>query len=119
MVEVHFFEKPGCINNTKQKQLMAAKGYKVVSYDLIKKSWTAEELKVYLQDRPVDEWFNLSAPRIKSGEINIEVYNEESALEEMVKDHYLIKRPLLRVGDKYACGFDSPLAKQLVSYNFV
>jgi hypothetical protein len=30
MATVHFYEKPGCINNTRQKKILAAAGHEVL-----------------------------------------------------------------------------------------
>lgn len=114
VMEVHFYEKPGCINNTKQKVLLKDKGYKVIAYNLLEEPWTTTMLAKYLSTRPFAEWFNVSAPRIKSGEINPANFSEDEALQAMIDDPYLIKRPLIRVGQNYGCGFDSDLAKELM-----
>ncbi|MBS2098305.1 ArsC/Spx/MgsR family protein [Carboxylicivirga linearis] len=113
-MEVHFYEKPGCINNTKQKVLLKDKGYKVISYNLLEEPWTASDLLKFLESRQFKEWFNISAPRIKSGEIDPFSLSKEEALNAMVSDPYLIKRPLIKVGSSYGCGFDSDLAKELM-----
>ncbi len=114
-MEVHFYEKPGCINNTKQKKILAEKGYAVLAYNILTHEWTTDELKTFMSDRPLKEWFNMSAPRIKSGEVSITDFSEETALEAMVKDPFLIKRPLIHYKEKYGCGFDSKLATDLIN----
>ncbi len=114
-MEIHFYEKPGCINNTKQKKILAEKGYAVLAYNILTHEWTTEELATFLKERPLHKWFNMSAPRIKSGEVSIENFTEETALVAMVKDPFLIKRPLIQYGEKFGCGFDSKLATDLIN----
>ena len=56
--------------------------------------------------KPVAEWFNASAPRVKSGEIDIRELTEEAALALMMIDPLLIRRPLMEVRDRREAGFD-------------
>ncbi len=114
-MEIHFYEKPGCINNTKQKKILAEKGYTIIAENILTYKWTVEKLKTFMQDRPLKERFNMSAPKIKNGEVSIDNFDEQSALEAMVNDPYLIKRPLIQYGEKFGCGFDSTLATDLVN----
>ncbi|MDF5722591.1 MAG: nitrogenase-associated protein [Rhizonema sp. PD37] len=106
MARVIFYEKPGCQNNTKQKTLLAAAGHELETYNLLKEAWTVERLRLFFSNLPVVEWFNRTAPRIKSGEVVPEQINEETALSEMVNDPVLIRRPLIQVGDRREVGFD-------------
>jgi len=114
-MEVHFYEKPGCINNTKQKKILAEKGFAVLAYNILTHNWTIDELKPFLSDRPLNEWFNLSAPRIKSGEVTISEFTEDTAIVAMIEDPFLIKRPLIQYKEKFGCGFDSKLATDLIN----
>jgi len=106
MADVVFYEKPGCINNTRQKALLAAAGHRVLACDLLAESWTAERLRPFFGDRPLSEWFNYTAPRIKSGEVQPEMLDEASALAAMVADPLLIRRPLVEVAGERRQGFD-------------
>ncbi|HBB30357.1 MAG TPA: hypothetical protein DC064_00515 [Cyanobacteria bacterium UBA9273] len=106
MTNIIFYEKPGCINNTKQKALLAAAGHQVQAYNLLTTPWTAELLRPFFGSRPVAEWFNASAPRIKSGEIIPTQLDEATALALMVADPLLIRRPLIQVGEVCEVGFD-------------
>ncbi|TAE59037.1 MAG: nitrogenase-associated protein [Nostocales cyanobacterium] len=106
MARVIFYEKPGCKNNTRQKVLLTAAGHQVIAYSLLTEPWTKERLKSFFGDRPVIEWFNKAAPSIKSGEVNPEGIDADTALIMMLRDPLLIRRPLLEVGDKREVGFD-------------
>jgi len=99
MARVIFYSKPGCKGGVKQKVLLTAAGHEVVAYSLLTEPWTVERLRSFFGDRPVAEWFNRSAPRVKSGEVVPEKTDEETALLLMLKDPMLIRRPLLEVGD--------------------
>lgn len=106
MSNIIFYEKPGCINNTKQKALLKEAGHQLEARNLLTTPWTPEDLRPFFGSRPVAEWFNPSAPRIKSGEINPSNLDEATALSLMVAEPLLIRRPLIQVGDDREVGFD-------------
>jgi nitrogenase-associated protein len=106
MTKVIFYEKPGCINNTKQKTLLTAAGHELEIHNLLTTPWTAETLRPFFGSLPVAAWFNLSAPRVKSGEINPKTMEESIALALMIEDPLLIRRPLLEVAGVRRVGFD-------------
>jgi nitrogenase-associated protein len=101
-----FYEKPGCANNTKQKRMLAAAGHTVWAKSLLTETWTAERLLTFFGTRPVAEWFNRSAPKIKSGEVVPELMLAEKALEMMLAEPILIRRPLIEANDRFEVGFD-------------
>lgn len=106
MAIVLFYEKPGCINNTKQKKMLTAAGHEVDARSLLTEPWTPQRLRSFFGDRPVSEWFNRSAPEVKSGAVVPEQLNAETALALMVQNPLLIRRPLMQVGDRCEVGFD-------------
>ena len=106
MATVLFYEKPGCINNSKQKVLLAAAGHTVQAKSLLTEKWTAERLRAFFGDLPVAQWFNLSSPRIYGGEVSPEALDEQEALRLMLADPLLIRRPLMEVDGQRRVGFD-------------
>ncbi|MDJ0774701.1 MAG: ArsC/Spx/MgsR family protein [Mastigocoleus sp. MO_167.B18] len=106
MAKVIFYEKPGCKNNTKQKTLLAAAGHELEAHNLLTNSWTTESLQSFFGDRPVVEWFNKAAPRVRSGEVLPEELDAQTALALMLEDPLLIRRPLIQVGEHREVGFD-------------
>jgi len=106
MSTVEFYEKPGCINNTRQKQLLREAGHIVIERDLLHTHWTEEGLMVFFSALPIHEWFNHSAPQIKSGEVIPEQCSMQQALSLMCDIPLLIRRPLMRVGHGTMVGFE-------------
>ena len=106
MAVVTFFEKPGCANNTRQKQILSAAGHQVSARDLLTEQWTADRLRAFFGATPVADWFNRAAPRVKSGEIVPEHVSADQALALMLAEPLLIRRPLMEVGDRRMAGFD-------------
>jgi nitrogenase-associated protein len=109
MAEIVFYEKPGCGNNTRQKALLAAAGHHVIARNLLTEPWTAGRLLEYFGKRPVAEWFNRSAPRVKSGEIVPEELGADAALGLMLLDPLLVRRPLIDAEGRKEIGFDQNL----------
>lgn len=106
MATILFYEKPGCKNNTKQKVLLQAAGHQLEVKNLLTEAWTIEKLRPFFGSLPIVKWFNCSAPRIQSGEVNPAQLSEETALQLMISDPLLIRRPLMQVGTDYWVGFD-------------
>lgn len=107
MATVVFYEKPGCANNTKQKVSLAAAGHTVWAKNLLGEKWTPLRLRPFFGDLPVAQWFNRSAPRIHSGEIDPTRLSEDEALKLMVSDPLLIRRPLMEADGQRRAGFDA------------
>jgi nitrogenase-associated protein len=114
MATVVFYEKPGCVNNTKQKALLQAAGHELQVHNLLTETWTAETLRQFFGQRPVTEWFNRTAPLIKSGEVIPEQLEAEAALALMVAHPILIRRPLIQVNDRCEVGFDLALIDEWI-----
>ncbi len=80
MATVYFYEKPGCINNTWQKKLLTAAGHQVVALNLLTEPWQKDRLRAFFGELAVRDWFNVSAPAIKLGEIEPDKLSEQEAL---------------------------------------
>ncbi|MFM7425313.1 MAG: ArsC/Spx/MgsR family protein [Elainella sp.] len=106
MAAVIFYEKPGCINNTKQKTLLTAAGHQVDARNLLTTAWTPERLRRFFGERPVAEWFNPSAPLVKSGAVVPAELDADAALSLMIQQPLLIRRPLIESGERHTVGFD-------------
>lgn len=106
MAEVTFYGLADCPANARQKQQLAAAGHKLDVRDLAAESWTRESLRPFFGDRPVEEWFNRRAPAIKSGAVDPAALDEAAALDAMIADVTLIRRPLLEAEGRREAGFD-------------
>lgn len=106
MATVFFYEKPGCANNARQKLWLANAGHRVEARSLFDEPWTRERLLAFFGERPVAQWFNRAAPRVKSGEIVPEKIAADPALTLMIKEPLLIRRPLMESDGRREVGFD-------------
>jgi nitrogenase-associated protein len=115
MAHLVFFEKPGCGGNAKQRALLEAAGHTLERRNLLTAHWTRERLLDYLAPLPVAQWFNRAAPRIKSGEIVPEQLDAEAALQALLAEPLLIRRPLmLREDGARLVGFDTAEVERFV-----
>ena len=117
MSTVVFYEKPGCGNNTKQKVWLAASGHTVVARNLLIEKWSAARLRPFFGDLPVGQWFNSSAPRVKSGEVNPDALDADTALGMMIAEPLLIRRPLMEVEGEFRVGFDAKAVDAWIGLN--
>ncbi|MDP2153326.1 MAG: ArsC/Spx/MgsR family protein [Methylotenera sp.] len=106
MTMILFYEKPGCANNTKQKMMLAAAGHTVWAKSILTEAWTNERLLTFFGNRPVAEWFNRAAPKVKSGKVVPEQIQAEKALEMMLAEPILIRRPLIAANGRFEVGFE-------------
>ncbi len=106
MVHIIFYEKPGCRNNARQKDLLRAAGHTLEVRDLLSEAWSAETLRPFFGNRAVVEWFNRAAPRVKSGEVIPEALDAGQAVALMIADPLLIRRPLMESGGRRMAGFE-------------
>jgi nitrogenase-associated protein len=106
MAQVIFYEKPGCVGNARQKALLIASGHDLDVRNLLAEPWTAETLRPFFGAKPIPQWFNASAPKIKAGAIDLAALDENAALGLMIAEPILIRRPLIQSGDRREAGFD-------------
>lgn len=97
MAAVTFYEKPGCKSNLRQKRLLAAAGHTVQAKNLSTEAWSADRLLAFLGKLEIGEWFNRSAPLVKSGEIVPDNLGFEQALHLLLENPLLIRRPLMEI----------------------
>lgn len=109
MVQVIFYAKPGCRGNARQVRVLETSGHEVVVRDLLAEPWSAEELRSYFGDRPVADWFNRSAVRVKNGEIVPEGLSGREAMALLLADHGLIRRPLMQAAGERHVGWEPDL----------
>ena len=95
MAHIVFYEKPGCGGNARQKILLTEAGHTLDVRNLLAEPWTAERLRTYFADLPVPRWFNMAAPRVKSGDVQPAQVTADEALAMMLHEPLLIRRPLM------------------------
>ncbi|BHH82478.1 ArsC/Spx/MgsR family protein [Desulforhopalus sp. 52FAK] len=105
MAYIQFFEKPGCINGGKQKNILLEAGNTLECVNILKHAWSPEELAQFFLSRDASLIMNHTAPAIKNGTINPAHLSYDEAVALMVENPILIKRPLIRVDGLSIQGF--------------
>lgn len=111
---VVFYEKPYCAANAKQKQILRESGCTLIERNLLEHGLDRESLRMFMGDKKVTEWFNPAAPAIKNGLIHPETLNEEEAMDLLMGDPILIRRPLMIIGTEKLSGFDAVKVAELL-----
>ena len=113
MADMIFYEKPGCINGEKQKNILKEAGNQLTCKNILNQQWDRSRLMPFIKDKDPVKFMNSTAPAIKNGDITPEKIQFDEAVELMIQDPILIKRPLIIVEGNYIQGFDD---EQLKSY---
>lgn len=111
---VVFYEKPFCAANAKQKQILRQSGCTLIERNLLEHGLDTESLRSFMGDKKVADWFNPAAPAIKNGEISPETLDETSAMELLMANPILIRRPLMIIGTEKVCGFDEKRVSEIL-----
>lgn len=114
MVRVIFYGKSTCGGNARQRAQLRASGHEVEERDLFAHPWTAASLLAFLGALPPVQWFNRSAVRVKSGEVDPDALGAEAALALLLADPRLIRRPLLEIEGRLIVGWDSAALDALI-----
>lgn len=112
-----FYEKTGCSGNAKQKELLKNHNISFSVKSLLDTSWTNDTLSQFFEGLDVNEIFNPFAPQIRDKEIDITKLSKEEAINLMIKNPILIKRPLLDINGVKICGFDIEKINKLLNVN--
>lgn len=113
MRTVIFFEKTGCKGNARQKAMLEEAGYGLDVRSILDTDWDQDELRAYFGARPVADWFNWKAPAVKQGDVDPASFDAAGALEIMLREPILIRRPLIDLDGQKACGFDDEVQAML------
>ena len=112
-----FYEKTGCSGNAKQKELLKSHNISFSVKSLLDTSWSKESLGEFFKGLDTKDIFNPFAPQIRDKEIDISKLSKDEAIELMIKNPILIKRPLLDINGVKICGFDIEKINELLNVN--
>ncbi|MDP3300452.1 MAG: ArsC/Spx/MgsR family protein [Sulfuricurvum sp.] len=111
---VVFYEKPFCAANAKQKSILRASGCTIIERNLLEHGLDGDTIRSFMGDKIVSEWFNPAAPAIKNGHLLPDSFNEVEAMEMLMNDPILIRRPLMIIGTEKLCGFDAKKVSEVL-----
>lgn len=113
---VDFFQHNDCLGNELQRKVLSDAGFSLNIYSIFDIRWKAEHLYLFFKDTPVYTWFDYGADSIKSNFFDPKTVSPEEALQFMLQDMKLIKRPLIHFNGEYCAGFDTELVKRLLAF---
>jgi nitrogenase-associated protein len=111
---VVFYEKPFCAANAKQKQILRSSGCTLIERNLLEHGLDGDTLRSFMGDKKVADWFNPAAPAIKNGEVFPNDLDEGEAMELLMSNPILIRRPLMVIGNEKLCGFDAQKVSEVL-----
>jgi len=112
-----FYEKTGCSGNAKQKELLKSHNISFSVKSLLDTKWTSESLNQFFEGLELIDIFNPFAPQIRDKEIEISKLSFDEAINLMIQNPILIKRPLLDINGVKICGFDIEKINKLLNTN--
>lgn len=105
-MDVRFYEKPGCVTNSRQKAMLVAAGHTVEAHNLLAEPWAAARLMDFFGELPPSQWFNRAASAVKSGAVDPDAVDRNTAMALLLAEPLLIRRPLIEAGNWRCIGFD-------------
>ncbi|MBC8318151.1 MAG: hypothetical protein H8E41_09610 [Desulfobulbaceae bacterium] len=111
MAKILFYEKPGCINNEKQKHILLVAGHSLQCVDILKYPWNQDRLLPFINGKKPEQIINNTAPAVKKGSLDPGQLSFSQAMALMIEDPLLIKRPLIEVDGLCIQGFESNMLK--------
>lgn len=111
---VIFYKKPGCVTNAKQKTRLRNAGCMVIERNILKHQMDKEDMSTFFEGKPIEKWFNPNAPLIVNEEVDVSKLSRDEALELLVSNPIMIKRPLLIIKNKKMSGFDQEKIEELL-----
>jgi arsenate reductase len=75
--------------------------------DFFKNPFTRAEIEKLLQGKPASDMFNFRSPSFKKAGLERDNLSNNDLIELMLKEPRLIRRPVVRIGEKVYFGADS------------
>jgi nitrogenase-associated protein len=115
MAHIIFYEKPGCQNNRRQRELLELAGHTLEVINILTHTWTKDELGRFIGGKAASDCFNPAAPDIRDGRLDPSAYSLEEAIGLMIENPLLIKRPLMELELRFIQGFDPVLLSSIIN----
>jgi len=82
--------------------------------DFFKNPFNQSEIEELLQGKPASEMFNFRSPSFKQFGLERDKLNDSELIDLMLKEPRLIRRPVVRIGDKVYFGADKSVLESLL-----
>ena len=91
------------------------KNVEINERDFFKDHFTEAEIRDLVKDRDVSEMFNFRSPSFKQMGLERENLSDNELIELMLKEPRLVRRPIVRIGDKAYFSADKSVIEGLIS----
>ena len=99
----------------KAKEFLSQKKIEFNERDFFKNKFSREDIVAPLQGRPAGDMFNSRSPRVKSMGLEPAKLSDDKLIDLMLQEPRLVRRPVVRIGDKVYFGADSKVLEKLLS----
>jgi Spx/MgsR family transcriptional regulator len=103
---VQFLHKPTCTSCRNAREFMEKRGFQLHLRDLWKERLSAAELEQLIGDRDHTEFLNPRSDLYKEKQMKDNPPSRRQAIEMMVEEPGLIRRPVIVAGGRVVVGFD-------------
>jgi len=93
--------------------LLESRGIEVVKHDLAKERPSRELLEKLIDEKRLEEFVNTRSPAYKERGLDVTRMTKKQAIDLMMEEPNLIRRPLLVGGKKAIFGFDAAKYEEL------
>ena len=100
----------------KTKEFLSQRKIEFNERDFFKDKFSREEMVALLQERPASEMFNPRSPSVKSMGLDLAKLDNDKLIDLMLQEPRLVRRPVVRFGDKVYFGADSKVLEKLLGW---
>ena len=101
----------------KAKEFLSQKNVEINERDFFKNLFNREEIEELLQGRPASEMFNFRSPSFKKLGMEREKLSDNELIDLMLKEPRLVRRPVVRIGDKVHFNADKSVLESLIVWS--
>jgi len=83
--------------------------------DFFKNPFSRDEIEGLLQGRPVSEMFNFRSPSFTQLGLERDKLSDSDLIDLMLKEPRLVRRPVVRIGDKVYFSADKSVLESLIN----
>jgi len=88
------------------REFLSQRGVALVERDFFVEPFTRAELESLLAGRKASELFSFKSPSVRALGLEPDKLNDEQLIVQMLKEPRLIRRPVVRLGDRLLFGAD-------------
>jgi Spx/MgsR family transcriptional regulator len=112
---VDFYCWAKCNSCRKAKEFLLQKNVEISERDFFKNPFNRSEIEKLLQGKPASEMFNFRSPSFKKLGLERDKLGDKELIDLMLKEPRLVRRPVIRIGDKVYFGADRSIIGGLIA----